>query len=152
MFFSPFTIAFTSLSAFRMFVRFGFVWICRFPLPLGVWEGLQFVIVALPGLFSYLFFQFSVVRKKTDTVTIAIYAPVIESKPVDMASVYTTMRKSKETAVILGQCHATQTLDQQPYAISQQAKWSMPKEMKKNVLRLEGLHIVCTFIACIGKI
>ena len=23
--------------------------------PLGVWEGLQFVIVALPGLFSYLF-------------------------------------------------------------------------------------------------
>ena len=28
---------------------------CWFPLPLGVWEGLQFVIVALPGLFSYLF-------------------------------------------------------------------------------------------------
>ena len=28
--------------------------ICRFPLPLGVWEGLRFVIVALPGLFSYL--------------------------------------------------------------------------------------------------
>ena len=24
------------------------------PLPLGVWEGLGFVIVALPGLFSYL--------------------------------------------------------------------------------------------------
>ena len=30
---------------------FGFV----VPLPLGVWEGLRFVIVALPGLFSYLF-------------------------------------------------------------------------------------------------
>ena len=27
-----------------------------FPLPLGVWEGLRFVIVALPGLFSYPFF------------------------------------------------------------------------------------------------
>ena len=27
----------------------------RLPLPLGVWEGLRFVIVALPGLFSYLF-------------------------------------------------------------------------------------------------
>ena len=25
-------------------------------LPLGVWEGLRFVIVALPGLFSYPFF------------------------------------------------------------------------------------------------
>ena len=61
-FFSPFSIAITSLgeeranlSAFRMFVRFVLVWICRFPLPLGVWEGLRFVIVALPGLFSYLF-------------------------------------------------------------------------------------------------
>ena len=65
-FFSPFSIAITSLgeeranlSAFRTFVRFVLVWICRFPLPLGVWEGLRFVIVALPGLFSYLFFVIS---------------------------------------------------------------------------------------------
>ena len=61
-FFSPFSIAITSLgeeranlSAFRTFVRFVLVLICRFPLPLGVWEGLRFVIVTLPGLFSYLF-------------------------------------------------------------------------------------------------
>ena len=60
--FSPFSMAITSLgeerailSAFRTFVRFVLVWICRFPLPLGVWEGLRFVIVAHPGLFSYLF-------------------------------------------------------------------------------------------------
>ena len=53
-FFSPFSIAITSLGeeranlgAFRAFFRF--------VLPLGVWEGLRFVIVALPGLFSYLF-------------------------------------------------------------------------------------------------
>ena len=65
MFFSPFSIAITSLGeeranlgAFRTFVRFVLVWICRLPLPLGVWEGLRFVIVALPGLFSYLFFIF----------------------------------------------------------------------------------------------
>ena len=37
-----------NLSAFRTFVRF--VLVCRFPLPLGAWEGLRFVIVALPGL------------------------------------------------------------------------------------------------------
>ena len=42
--FSPFSIAITSLgeeranlSAFRTFVQFVLVWICRFPLPLGVW-------------------------------------------------------------------------------------------------------------------
>ena len=61
-FFSPFSIAITSLgdqkanlSAFRTFVRFALVWFCLFPLPLGVWEGLRLVIVALPGLFSYFF-------------------------------------------------------------------------------------------------
>ena len=58
----PFSIAITSLgeesanlSAFRTFVRFALVWFCLFPLPLGFWEGLRFVIVALPGLFSDLF-------------------------------------------------------------------------------------------------
>ena len=42
-FFSPFSIAITSLwderanlSAFRTFVQFVLVWFCRFPLPLGV--------------------------------------------------------------------------------------------------------------------
>ena len=62
MFFSHFSIAVTSLgeeranlSAFHAFVRFALVWFCLFPLPLGVWEGLRFVSVALPGLFSYLF-------------------------------------------------------------------------------------------------
>ena len=62
MFFNPFSIVITSLeeeranfSAFCMFVRFVLVWFCRFPLPLGVWEWLRFVIVAFPGLFSYPF-------------------------------------------------------------------------------------------------
>ena len=65
-FFSPVSIAITSLgeeranlSVFRTFVLLVLVWICRFPLSLSVWEGLRFVIVAFPGLFSYLFFFLS---------------------------------------------------------------------------------------------
>ena len=45
-FFSPFSIAITSLgeeranfSAFCTFVRFALVWFCLFPLPLGVWDA-----------------------------------------------------------------------------------------------------------------
>ena len=67
MVFSSFSIATTSLgekraanlSAFHTFVRFVLVWFCRFSLPLGVWEGLRFVSVALHGLFSYLFLRAS---------------------------------------------------------------------------------------------
>ena len=62
-FFSPFSVAIAllgeeraGLGAFRTFVRFVLVWICWFPLPLGIWEGLRFVIVALIGLFSYFVF------------------------------------------------------------------------------------------------
>ena len=62
-FFSPFSIAMSSLgeeranlSAFRMFVRFKLVWFCPFPLPLGVWEGLRFVIMALLGFFCLVLF------------------------------------------------------------------------------------------------
>ena len=47
------------LVLFRTFVRFALVWFCLFPLPPGVWEGLRFMIVALPGLFSYLFLDLS---------------------------------------------------------------------------------------------
>ena len=67
-FFSPFSIAITSLgeeranlSAFRTFVRFVLVWIYRFPLPLGVWEGLRFVICGTPWTFLlHSFSQFQV--------------------------------------------------------------------------------------------
>ena len=59
--FCPFSIAITSLgeeranlSAFPTFVRFALVWFCLFSPPLCVWEELRFVIVALPGLFSFL--------------------------------------------------------------------------------------------------
>ena len=62
-FFSHFSIAIISLGevkasfgAFRTFVWFVIVWCCLFPLPRGVWEGLWFVIVALPGLFSFPFY------------------------------------------------------------------------------------------------
>ena len=70
-FFGPFSIVITSLGeeranlgAFRTFVRFVLDWFCRFSLPLGVWEGLRFVVVALwtfilPVFFFFFFFSFN---------------------------------------------------------------------------------------------
>ena len=75
MFFSPFSIAITllgkeraNLSASRTFDRFALVWFCLFPLPLGVWEGLRFVTVALPGLFSYFFLTIKQLKLDSDFV------------------------------------------------------------------------------------
>ena len=49
----PCVILFLCFNAFRTFVRFALVLFCLFPHALGVWEGLQVVIVALYGLFTY---------------------------------------------------------------------------------------------------
>ena len=46
-----------NLGAFHTFVPFALVWLCLFLLPLGVWEGLRFLIVAHSGDFSYLVFE-----------------------------------------------------------------------------------------------
>ena len=83
-FFSPFSISITSLgeeranpSAFRTFVRFALVWFCLFPLPLGVWEGLRFVIVALPGRFSYFFFCYN--SSSVSNISHKVYMPLYAS-------------------------------------------------------------------------
>ena len=87
MFFSPFSIAITSLgeeranpSAFRTFDRFALVWFCRFPLPLGVWEGLRFVIVALPGLFFCLLFTINCTCTKKGMIFYGHSLPSADSR------------------------------------------------------------------------
>ena len=63
MFCSPVSIAITSpgeergsFGAFRTFFSICACLVLSVSSFLGVWEGLRFVIMALPGLFSYLFF------------------------------------------------------------------------------------------------
>ena len=50
--------------------------VCRFPLLLGVWKGLRFLIVALPGLFSYSFF-FTLQTNSADDKLIFLFAQKI---------------------------------------------------------------------------
>ena len=66
MFFSPLSIAITSLGEERANLSFSYVcsicacWVLSVSsLPLGVWDGLLLVILALSGLFSYLSCVFS---------------------------------------------------------------------------------------------
>ena len=84
--------------------------------------------------------------------TAVSFAPVIDSKPADMATVYTTMKRCQEMTASLGQIHPIQTMDQQLYAIAQQVKWQLPEEFQSHVLRLGGFHTVCCFIASVGKL
>ena len=80
------------------------------------------------------------------------YVPVIDAKPSDMSTVYTTMKRCMDRSSALGQVNAVQTIDLQLYAIGQQVRWTCPEEFQGHTLRLGGFHTLCTFIASIGKL
>ena len=74
--------------------------------------------------------------------TAVAYAPIIDAKPSDMATVYTTMKRNKDMTNALGQKYSIQTMDQQLHAIAQQVKWHMPNQFRNHILRLGCLHII----------
>jgi hypothetical protein len=61
-------------------------------------------------------------RPNSSNVTAIAYAPIIDTKPADMGTVFTTMIKCKEITNQLGQEITVQTMDQQLFAIAQQVK------------------------------
>ena len=63
--------------------------VCLFPLPLGVWEGLRFVTVALPGLFSYLFFLY----RHVFVMTRERPSGLLSWKPVSWKGVYSNIKE-----------------------------------------------------------
>ena len=89
--------------------------------------------------------------RQPDHVVVA-YPPIIDAKPADMATVYTTMCKCTEMSTAVGQGCSVQTFDQQLYAIAQLVKWSMPEKFESHVLRLGGFHTLSCFMSALGKI
>jgi hypothetical protein len=80
------------------------------------------------------------------------YPPIIDAKPADMATVYTTMCKCMQTSTAVTQGCSVQTCDQQLHAIAKQVKWSMPEKFESHVLRLGGFHNLSCFMSTLGKI
>ena len=90
-----------NLIAFPTFVRFVLVWFCQFPLPLGVWEGLQFVIVAFPGLLltSFLYFFPGSITIRIDT----LWAQLLLEFSIDhFETMHTCSTWSVDVHVVLG--------------------------------------------------
>jgi hypothetical protein len=76
------------------------------------------------------------------------YAPIIESNPNDMATVYTTMKKCIDMTKAVGQNHSIQTFDQQLYAIAKQFQWSQPDVFRDHIIRLGGFQWDSLWLIC----
>ena len=95
---------------------------------------------------------YSKVTESHTRQTLVTYAPVVDSKPSDMNTVFTTMKKCMGMSKVVGQHNSIQTFDQQLYAVSQQVKWSMPNVFRTHILQLGGFHTLSCFIASIDKL
>ena len=84
--------------------------------------------------------------------SIVSYTPIIESKPNDMSTVFTTMKRCVALTKAMGQVHLVQTFDQQLYAIAKQVEWAIPETSRNHIVRLGGFHTLSCYIAAIGKL
>lgn len=84
--------------------------------------------------------------------TLVSYAPIIDAKPSDMATIYTSMKKCSDMTTALGQVHSVQTYDQQLYAVAKQVQFAKPETFHNHILRLGGFHTLACYIASVGKL
>ena len=80
------------------------------------------------------------------------YAPIIESKPNDMSTVFTTMKRCVDMTKAMGQVHSVQTFDQQLYAIAKQVEWAITETFRNRTVRLGVFNTLSCYIAAIGKL
>ena len=90
---------------------------------------------------------------KSEHIKAVAYAPIIDSKSADIATVYTTMKNCRKMCLNLGQKVSLETMDQQLYAITKQVnKWCRPEQFKMHIVRIGRFHTLSCFIAAIGKL
>jgi hypothetical protein len=89
--------------------------------------------------------------RQPDHVVVA-YPPIIDVKPADMATVYTTMCKCMDIPTAVGQDAQFRQFTNTLYANAQQVKWYMPDKLESHVLRLGGFHALSCFMSALGKI
>lgn len=94
----------------------------------------------------------SQLAQQKEIFTAAVYPPIINAKPTDMATVYTAMLHCKNMSHHNGQNYSIQTMDQQLFAIAMQIKWSKPDVFATHIIRLGGFHTLASFLGAIGKL
>ena len=72
--------------------------------------------------------------------SVVSYAHIIESKPNDMSTVFTTMKRCVDMTKAMGQVHLVQAFDQQLYAIAKQVEWAIPETFHNHTVRLGGFY------------
>ena len=79
------------------------------------------------------------------------YCPVIEASPTELPTVYTLLKRSLQMGDQLNQSDVIVVLDQAIYAKALEVIWQNQEQFRRMVVRMGSFHIMCAFMAAIGK-
>ena len=82
----------------------------------------------------------------------AVYTPLINLTPSDPTTIMTAMIEAKRITNTTGQKHTIFTCDQQLYKLLVDIKWVYPEIFPTFIPRLGGMHLLISFISCIGTL
>ena len=84
--------------------------------------------------------------------TIAVYTPLIDMVPSDPDTMMTAMMEAKRLTEQTGQTITIFTADQQLYQVVVDITWVYPDLFVNFIPRLGGMHLLMSFIGCIGTL
>lgn len=92
--------------------------------------------------------QGHMLKKKTNIV----YLPLIDKTPTDPATIMSALLKAREVTEATGQEFVVFTADQQLYRIAVHVIWENQALFNNIYLRLGGMHMLMSYIGCIGTL
>ncbi|KAL5020004.1 hypothetical protein ScPMuIL_002896 [Solemya velum] len=78
--------------------------------------------------------------------------PLIDAPPSHADTILTTLTYMQKTLVDMGMKKIHLCMDMQLYVVTKQVCWSQPTQFQNVVLHPGGMHVVQSFLSCIGKL
>ena len=80
------------------------------------------------------------------------YLPMINQKASDPSTVLSAMLRAEKLADAQGQDYVVFTGDLQIYRVATQITWDDPERFSRFFLRLGGMHLLMSFVGCLGNL
>ena len=81
-----------------------------------------------------------------------VYMPMIDLPPADPSTMLTALVNAQKISLDVGQRYVVFTCDQQLYRIALQVMWDNPGKFDNVLLRLGGMHLLMSFVGCVGSL
>ena len=105
---------------------------------------------------EWLGFNNQVAREQTTNTpkksTVYLFGPLIDAPPHHPDTVLTSLIYMKTSLGDMGMTYANLSIDMQLYMAAQQIKWSQPEAFKDVIIRPGAMHILMSFLECIGTL